>query len=281
MGVIAVVLVVFVALLVASNTWLQSTSYEVSSARIPAAFDGYCIVQISDLHNSRFGAGQSRLIRAVRAAHPDLIAVTGDLASPDWRRALSSQELIRRLPALAPVFFVTGNHEIYSRDLPGLVAFLEGLGVRVLPNSSTSVERGGQAIVLAGVNDLEAFAKGRRSWTASLGAWRSALTELRKSIAPERYVILLSHRPEFIQDYAQAGFDLVLTGHAHGGQIRLPFFGPLYAPGQGRLPRFTSGTHTLSGTTLVVSRGLGRGMSPLRFLNRPEVVIVRLKAGGG
>jgi predicted MPP superfamily phosphohydrolase len=278
LGLIAAVAVVLIAALVASNTWLQATTYQVSSARIPPAFDGYCVVQISDLHDARFGKGQARLLRKVRAAHPDLIAVTGDLDGADWRRAANSLELVRGLPGLAPVYFVTGNHEVYTRDAKGLVSFLEAKGVCVLRSASVPIERSGQAIELAGIDDLEAFGAAR-SWSRTLSAWRQELAGLRQRIQPDRYTVLLSHRPEFIRDYAKAGFDLVLAGHAHGGLVRIPFVGPLYAPGQGKLPRYTSGMHVLGGTTLVVSRGLGRGMTPLRFLNRPEVVIVRLKSG--
>ena len=278
MGLIAAIAIVFIALLLGSNIWLQSTTYEVSSPRIPPLFDGYCIVQISDLHNSRFGAGQSRLLRRIRVAHPDLIAVTGDLAGADWKRSANSLELIRQLPLLAPVYFVIGNHEANTHDLRGLIGFLGGLGVHLLHNASVPVERGEQVIELAGIDDPEGFSVGRHSWTASLTAWRQELEVVRQRIEPNRYAILLSHRPEFIRSYEQAGFNLVLAGHAHGGLIRIPFLGPLYAPGQGKLPRYTSGMHLLNDTTLVVSRGLGRGMTPLRFLNRPEVVIVRLRS---
>jgi predicted MPP superfamily phosphohydrolase len=279
MGLIAALIAVFIALVVASNTWLQSTVYEVRSPRIPPAFDGFCIVQISDLHNSRFGKGQSRLLRRIRRAQPDLITLTGDLAATEWRRDANNLELVSVLPSLAPVYFATGNHDIFTRDLSGMILHLEGVGVHVLRNASVPIERGGQTIALAGIDDVVAFGGDSDSWRGMVSAWRQELNTVREGIDPDRYAVLLSHRPEFIYDYARAGFDLVLAGHAHGGLVRIPFVGPLYAPGQGKLPRYTSGMHVLDGTTLVVSRGLGRGMTPLRFLNRPEVVVVRLRSG--
>jgi predicted MPP superfamily phosphohydrolase len=279
MLVLAAAFFMLVLLLVLSNTWIQSTTWQLPSRRIPMAFDGYCIVQLSDLHNGRFGSGQRRLVRVIRRQCPDLIALTGDLVGEDWRRSGNSLELIRRLAAVAPTYFVIGNHDVHTRDLPGLLAFLESQGVQVLRNASSLIRRGGEAIALGGVDDPEAFADGTRRWAEQRAAWRLALARLRENTDAGMYTILLSHRPELISDYAALGFDLVLSGHAHGGLIRLPLVGALYAPDQGRLPRYTSGLHVLGATSMIVSRGLGRGKTPLRLFNRPEVVIVRLKAG--
>jgi predicted MPP superfamily phosphohydrolase len=278
MLVLACVLLILALLLVLSNTWIQPTTFLLSSPRIPAAFDGYRIVQLSDLHNTRFGPGQGRLLRAIRRQRPDLIVITGDLIDGDWRREKHSLELARQLATVAPSFFVTGNHEAITRDRPGLLAFLESHDVQVLHNASRVLRRGGESILLSGVDDPEAFADGHRRWAERQEAWRQALAGLREDSEEGPYTILLSHRPESFSGYAALGFDLVLCGHAHGGLIRFPLVGALYAPDQGRMPRYTSGRHVLGQTSMIVSRGLGRGMTPLRLFNRPELVVVWLKA---
>lgn len=216
----------------------------------------------------------------MRVAHPDLIAITGDLVYEGWRRTRYSPDLPRQLSAIAPVYFVTGNHEILSDHRPMLevLTSLENSGVRVLRDASALIYRGKDAIAIAGIDDPDAFEQEGASKTLKRRRWNKALTDVRDSIRHELFTLLLSHRPELISYYARAGFDVVLAGHAHGGQIRLPYIGALYAANQGFLPRYTSGIHTMAATTMIVSRGLGSSRRmPVRFFNRPEIVIVRLR----
>lgn len=268
------------AILVAlGNNWLQSTTIEVESARLPASFDGYRIVQVSDLHGHRFGRNQSRLVKAVREAHPDLIAVTGDLTSWGRWNAEDVEGLARQLRDIAPVYFITGNHDHYARDLPKLLSLLEAVGVKVLAGTSMEIARGSESITIAGIQDPRYFRRSEGEYEATI-QWKSALAALRATIEPQKFSLLLSHRPEFLADYERLGFDLVLSGHAHGGQVRLPVVGALYTPDQGWFPPFASGVHRRGETALVVSRGLGNSKFPIRVLNRPELVVVRLKRPG-
>ena len=270
------------ASLVYVSTFLpKASTYEVNSLRIPPSFDGYCIVQISDLHNDLFGPHQSRLMRLLGAAHPDLIVVTGDLVNERRRGDEHSLDLIRQLTPLAPVYLATGNHEVYwdeSGELQELMERLENRGVQVLRGRSVLLQHGGEAIALAGIDDPDTF-HGESSQSDALARWERALADVRTGIEPDTFAILLSHRPEHIRIYANLGFDLVFTGHVHGGVVRLPFIGGLYAKNQGWLPQYTSGMYTLDDTSMIVSRGLGRGGVPFRFLNRPDIVVVRLRRG--
>jgi predicted MPP superfamily phosphohydrolase len=270
------------ASLVCVSTFLPKASiYEVNSPRIPPSFDGYCIVQISDLHNDLFGPHQSRLMRLIDAAHPDLIVVTGDLVDKERRGDEHSLDLINQLTPLAPVYFATGNHEVYLNETSGLQELLERLenrGVQVLQGKSVLLRRGSEAIALAGIDDPTAF-QGESSQSGPVARWERALADLRTTIESDTFAILLSHRPERIRIYANLGFDLVFTGHVHGGVLRLPFIGGIYAKNQGWLPQYTSGMYTLNHTIMIVSRGLGRGGVPFRFLNRPDIVVVRLRRG--
>ena len=265
----------FAVLIFLGGNWLQTTAYEIRSSRIPAPFDGCCVVQVSDLHNHHFGKHQFRLTRAIRDARPDLIVITGDLMFLGSWNAEDIKDLARQLKDIAPVFFVSGNHDVHSDDLPRLLDQLRRCGIHVLEGESTFISRSTESITVAGIQDPRAF-RHQGGMGRTIDRWKAALASLRESLG-DRYTVLLSHRPEFFAQYADLGFDLVLSGHAHGGQIRLPFVGALYAPDQGWLPRYASGIHVRGGTWMIVSRGLGNSWFRIRFFNRPELVVVRLR----
>ena len=262
-----------------ANARVWTARHEIADETIPAALDGYTICQISDLHNEARGADNAALLSAVRAAAPDCIVMTGDLI--DSRRtdvafALRTAEQLRKI---APVVFVPGNHEARSSAYGALEQGLRARGVAVLRDEWMPLSRGEAEIALIGLDD-PGFSAGE-GWTLAegLARTRETLSALREE-AGERFCVVLSHRPELLPAYADAGADLVLSGHAHGGQFRLPLLGGLFAPGQGILPRLTSGVREKGGTRLVISRGLGNSSFPLRLNNPPEIVVVTLRAKG-
>jgi uncharacterized protein len=273
-GVVAALLV----LAYRGNNAIALTSHTVTLARLPSRFDGLCIVQISDLHDHRFGPYQPRLLRYVRESHPDVIAITGDITEDGRLDMVAMRVLARQLVAVAPVYYVNGNHEAGSRDLPGLVAALEQEGITVLRNRSVSLRRGDQEIDIAGVDDPLVLAGRGEPFRKAFGRWLAELTRVKAALPTDRFSLLLSHRPEFIRLYDQLGFDLVLAGHAHGGQIRIPGIGAVYAPHQGLFPKYTEGVRLLGQTTEVISRGLGGSWFPVRVFNRPEIVVLRLRS---
>ena len=242
------------------NTALVTTGYQVESQEIPRPFDGLKIAQVSDLHNTRFGNNNKKLVALLEEAQPDLIAITGDLidsrrTDPDIAIAFA-----REAVKLAPTYYIPGNHEArLPEDYTKLKAALSDLGVVVLENESILLEKDGQGITLSCLMDPDFGIP----WP---------------EIDADTYQVVLSHRPELLEQYAQLGLDLVLTGHAHGGQFRLPFIGGLFAPHQGFFPKYDSGIYEKENTTMVVSRGLGNSLFPLRFNNRPEVVIITLES---
>jgi len=259
---------------------LETTSYELAFLRLPLAFDGFCIVQISDLHDHQFGPHQSQLLDSVREARPDLIVITGDLVYDGLRRTRYDPDFPQELASIASVCFVTGNHEIHSKHrpmLPEILASLESAGVTVIRRGFVLIHRKSDAIAVAGIDDPAAFEQGGARSTEKLSRWKEELGKVRECVARDLFVVLLSHRPELISWYTEAGFDFVLAGHAHGGQIRFPFIGALYASNQGLLPHYTSGIHTARATTMIVSRGLGTSHIHMRLLNSPELVVVRLR----
>lgn len=278
----ALALAVLAALLLAGNAWANARVWnarvEIRDEKIPAAFDGFVLCQVSDVHNEARGEGNAALLRALREAAPDLICITGDFLDSRRTDLDFALELAGQLAEIAPAVYVTGNHEARLMDLSALEAGLAARGVRVLRDGWTPLARGGEEIALIGLDD-PGFAAGE-GWTLSEGLDQ---TQARLSAllaqAGDRFSLVLSHRPELLPAYADAGADLVLSGHAHGGQVRLPGIGGLFAPGQGILPRLTSGVHARGETRLVVSRGLGNSAFPLRVFNPPEIVTVTLRAG--
>lgn len=266
------ILVGFTIFLYLQNNLISITEIKITSSKIPSSFKGYKILQISDLHNKKFGDNQDVLIQKMKSIDPDIIAITGDLIDSKSYDAEVSMQLIREMVKKYPVYFVTGNHEQWSRKYNSLEKELKKYGVNVLRNEHVGIRKGEQEINLLGIDDPEFSTGNRDEGNIIIDEIKKAKIEMQ----PDRYNVLLYHRPEFIKEYTNERLDLVLSGHAHGGQVRLPFIGGLVAPNQGVLPKYTAGLYVEQNTSMVVSRGLGNSIIPQRILNRPEIVVVQL-----
>lgn len=253
------------------NNALELNRAEFPSRRLPSPFDGFVIIQLSDLHGKEFGDGNKRLLEAVAAQSPDLIAVTGDLVDENTKRPLEYAASIGgALSALAPTYYVTGNHEWAARQAEDICAALEGAGVTCLRNETVPIERGGARILLSGVDDPNAYADQKTP--------EDVARELLKTYGENDFRLLLAHRNDrFASEYYRMGYDLTLAGHAHGGLIRLPFTDGLIDPRQGFFPSYTAGFYTVEGAKLFVSRGLGNIFPSVRLFNRPEIVALTLR----
>lgn len=247
-----------------SHNSLQVDTYTLRSTHLPAAFDDYRIVQLSDLHGRKFGRDNSRLLEAVRAQQPDMIALTGDILDEENRDVESILPLIRGLVDIAPTYYVTGNHEWAAHIVPELVAALEQEGVICLQNEFVTVEKLGCRILVAGVDDPNGPADQKTP--------QQLAQELKKGYEGS-FWLLLAHRNVNYYDYAGLGADLILTGHAHGGMIRLPGTDGLIGPRLEWFPTWTSGIYLDFVTPMFVSRGLGG----FRLFNRPQVAVLELK----
>lgn len=254
------------------NNLISITEVKITSSKIPSSFKGYKILQISDLHNKKFGDNQDVLIQKVKSINPDIIAITGDLIDSKLYDAEISMQVIRELVKEYPVYFVTGNHEKWSGKYNSLEKKLKKQHVTVLRNEHVIIQKGGHEINLLGIDDPE-FNTGDIDEGSIV---KDAIVKAKIETQPDRYNVLLSHRPEFLEEYAEEKVDLVLSGHAHGGQVRLPFIGGLVAPNQGILPKYTAGLYEQQNTSMIVSRGLGNSIIPQRVFNRPEIVVVQL-----
>ena len=266
---------IFVIWGIICNKSLKSTTYHITSEKLPESFDGFRILQISDLHNCSFSKNNNRLISLVKEASPNLIAITGDMIDSRKTNTTVAISLAKELVKIAPCYYVTGNHEARLKEKAD--KFKEELseaGVTILDNKTTKITNGNEAILLLGVEDP--FHHWAPENYSREGIMRDSLNKI-TSEKSDKFRILLSHRPELFKIYTEFNIDLALTGHAHGGQIRLPLIGGLFAPCQGFFPKYDSDHHQKSGSHLVVSRGLGNSSFPLRLLNPPEVVIAELK----
>ena len=238
---------------------------------LPAEFDGYRIAHLSDLHGHEYGEGNSNLLALLREQEPDLIVITGDLI--DQKDQLQMiPALARGLAAIAPTYYVTGNHEwgLGTGTVKELKNLLSQCGVTALSNQYEMLERNGARIVLAGVDDPNGYADQMtpEELYAKIG-----------SEAPGLFTVLLAHRNDRFEQYAAAGYDFVLSGHGHGGIVRLPFVGGLMGTDRHLFPERTSGLYTLGDSTLFVSRGLGNNTVPFqgfRIFNRPELAVITL-----
>ena len=258
--------------LVWGNTALVRADVLVCSNGIPEAFDAYRIVQISDLHDAQIGENNEKLIAMTAETEPDCIVLTGDFVDSSRFHPELSLSVAESLVKIAPVYYVSGNYEaiLPDEDYQALTDGLRGLGVCVLEDESAELTRDGQSIRLIGLTDI-GFHPG--TLEEKKDALRTALSAL---LPEDEFSVTLAHRPELMDVYTECGAPLVLSGHAHGGQIRLPGIGGLIAPGQGLFPKYTEGKYEENGTTLVVSRGIGNSVLPLRVNDRPQIVVVQL-----
>ena len=274
LAVMAAVLVPLVAWIAWGNTALELNTYTVSSAKLPQSFDGYRIAHVSDLHNAEMGKDNETLLTMLRDADPDIIAITGDLIDSRNTDIEVALQFVREAVKIAPCYYVTGNHEARVSEYGELKAGMEAAGVTVLEDVRTEISMEGETITLIGVNDPSYQTD--YLFGDSETVMNTKLEELHTEDG--EFTVLLSHRPELFDAYTDHGIDLVLSGHAHGGQFRLPFIGGLVAPNQGFFPEYDAGIYTEGNTNMFVSRGVGNSILPFRINNRPEVILIELQA---
>lgn len=269
------VLLILVLWTVWGNTALMVNTTIVSSDQIPAEFSGYRIAQVSDLHNAEFGTGNIKLLQIISENTPDIIVITGDLVDMNHTNIDIALDFAKNAIQIAPVYYVNGNHEAGLSQYDKLKEGLEAVGVIVLEDEVIQLNHNGSTLTLIGLSDPN-YAIRNDVFDETPAMVSTKLSGLQEN--ENGYTILLSHRPELFETYVSCGMDLVFSGHAHGGQFRLPFIGGLVAPNQGLFPKYDAGLYTDGTTNMIVSRGIGNSIIPIRFNNRPEVVLVELRA---
>jgi len=259
------------------NTALMVSKLIICNSQIPPECSGLRIVQISDLHNAEFGEGNAVLLQKISEIIPDIIVITGDLVDARHTDIDIALDFARNAIQIAPVYYVTGNHEarLLQYQYSQLKTGLESVGVVVLEDQVVQFEYNSNEVALIGLFDPNFTITGDmlHGVPSMVGTKLNHWMDNKKS-----YTILLSHRPELFETYVSCGVDLVLSGHAHGGQFRFPLIGGLAAPNQGLFPKYDAGLYTDGSTNMVVSRGIGNSIIPFRFNNRPEIIFVELRS---
>ena len=265
-----VFLIIFIFLIVWifwSNTTLSISKYIISDESVPSEFNGFKIAHISDLHNAEIGKGNKNLLANIKEENPDIIVITGDIIDRNNTDTAVAINFAEAASKIAPCFYVNGNHEASVNEYNDFKKALKNVGITVLEDDYSVIDKNGQKIYVLGLSD-PSFSGGR-DITSSLKHLKEA--------AGSNYTILLSHRPELFELYSEYEINLVFSGHAHGGQFRLPFIGGLIAPNQGLFPKYDSGLYTEETTSMIVSRGIGNSIIPIRINNRPNLGFAELK----
>lgn len=270
MLVLVLVIVLIASVVMFQNSRFETREYFFHSDRLPTAFEGYIVAQISDLHNSPLDG----LSDAVRDGEPDIILITGDLVSYDDTDMTPAIDFVRDLCEIAPVYFSQGNHDAGNKQYPKLRQSLVELGVNVIEDSFVEIEKDGDKIRIGGICDPVLISDTDSGEDSIRNAIDLSLSKVMNGDG--LFTVLMAHRPEFLHLYNAYSADIVFCGHAHGGAVSIPFAGPIWAPGQGFFPKYTHGIYDETDTVMIVSRGLGKSAEPFRFNAPYELVFCKM-----
>lgn len=245
-----IIFVIMVTWIVIDNQRVVLTHYQIQNEKVKSVFK---IIQLSDVHNAQY---ESHILEAIQKEEPDIVVITGDLIDENTPDLNQVKTLFDEIIKSTPIYYVSGNHDVNTHLYQDLVQYLETIGDQVLINKSVEIN---DFLVISGLGDPV----------------HSFKTE-ELALDLEKFNLVLSHRPELFNRYVKEQYDLVLSGHAHGGQFQIPFVGGLIAPNQGLLPQYTSGLHASETTTMIVNRGLGDSAFPVRIFNPSEIVVIEL-----
>ena len=271
-GIATIISALAVTLIILGNYDVEVYKHNIKSEKIPTSFDNFRIVQVSDLHNAEFDKYNSTILAPIFHSEPDIIVITGDMIDSRNTDVDVAISFAQKAVNIAPVYYVNGNHESrVPEEYKKLKQGLTDAGVTILENKSVDITIGDEKITLIGINDPTFRMK------LVDDTMEQNIAHQLVSVIPDNdnYKVLLAHRPEYFDVYAD-NVDLVLSGHAHGGQFIIPFIGGFVAPGQGFFPEYYKGLYTEENTDMIVSRGVGNSIIPFRINNKPEIVIAEL-----
>lgn len=255
------------------NTLLKSTYYNITDESFNND-SNYKIAHISDFHNTNSKRLKNKIVNKLKQENPNAILITGDLIDSRRTNVATSKEFIQKITGIAPIYYVLGNHESRKENVQEIVECFEKIGVKVLRNDKVKLK---DKLELIGLDDPNFYVPLEEQ--GDISELVNKVEDKLKILVEENnnYKILITHRPELLEAYSRNKIDLVFTGHAHGGQIRIPFIGGIIAPGQGFFPKYTKGIYIKEKTKMILSRGIGNSGFPFRFNNRPEVIFVNIQ----
>lgn len=254
---------IILILLIYENFTMKITNKSIIDKNIPSEFNGYRILQISDFYNKNFHK-KDYFIKKVGKTNPDIIFITGDIINSRNPNYDIVEKMLINIVKIAPVYYVTGNHESRLEDFPSFFKKMEKIGINILNDDFKIIKRKNDELNIIGVNDPMYFGE------------KHLYSKLEEYKEKNKYNILLSHRPELFENYVKHGMNLVFTGHTHGGQIRIPFLGAVFAPNQGIFPKYAEGIHKKEDTNMIINKGIGSSLIPIRIFNRAEIVVLTI-----
>ena len=275
MNIIIGIIILGILLIYLDNRLLTVSKYRIHSYKIPKEFNGLKIVQLSDFHSHTFlGSGNYRVVEKINKEQPDIIVMTGDMVNKYDKKFNKFLELAEELSKSYKIYYIQGNHEqrLKKHDLGLILNRLDKLGIKVLKDEKTKLERSGGAINIYGIDIPLQFYKVINK-PANI---EKIIYEKLKNYNKEEYNILLAHNPLYFELYSKYNVDLILSGHVHGGMVRIPFAGGLLSPERKFFPKYDGGLYEIDNKSLIVSRGLGHSKPLFRVFNMPEILSITL-----
>ena len=245
--------------IIVSNNVIEVTNYEVINNKLPQEFNNYKIIQLSDIHSKEFGKENQKLIEKIEKENPDCIVLTGDMVNATDTNFESLYQLVKKLTQKYPVYFIEGNHEqdLKQNVLQELLQKIQKEDVIVLDNEKKEIEKQGSHINIYGLwYNLRYYRDIRNEYQKDYYFSEEKIKELLGEAKNNEFNLLLTHNPMYVDSYTKWGADLTLTGHVHGGMIRLPFVGGVFSPERNFFPLYDAGKYTANEKEMIVSRGI-------------------------
>ena len=259
---------------------IDVSKYEVASSKVPKAFDGFKILQLSDLHNRRFNKNNKKIVKIIEKQKPDIIVMTGDMVSSNSTGFSNFFSLVEELDGKYPIYYIFGNHEqrLSVEKQAIIIGKLREYGVKVLNNQHESITNNDENIEIFGLKQeliyYTNYLKSKKTYSYETKDMENAI----RKADSKKFNILLAHNPLYFETYEKWGADLVFSGHVHGGIIQIPFIGGFLSPERKLFPKYSGGEYEINDSKMIVSRGLGYTKINLRFFNNPEICVVELKS---
>lgn len=262
-----------------SNNNICISKYEIKSYKIPKEFSGFKILQLSDLHSKKFGKENKILINKIEKINPDIIVITGDMIVRHKNDYSVFINLMDKLSKNYSIYYIVGNHEqkayLRNKKITQLFRLIKNMGITILNNKMVKLIKADSYINLYGIKIDLKYYKYKKS-TRNLYFEEEEMRNIMGESDKNSFNILLAHNPFYFKTYASWGADITLSGHVHGGMVRLPFIGALFSPERKFFPKYSQGKYLIENKTMIVSRGLGSGKIGFRLFNRPELSIIKL-----
>ena len=259
---------------------IDVSKYEVASSKVPKAFDGFKILQLSDLHNRRFNKNNKKIVKIIEKQKPDIIVMTGDMVSSNSTGFSNFFSLVEELDGKYPIYYIFGNHEqrLSVEKQAIIIGKLREYGVKVLNNQHESITKNDESIEIFGLKQeliyYTNYLKSKKTYSYETKDMENAI----RKADSKKFNILLAHNPLYFETHEKWGADLVFSGHVHGGIIQIPFIGGFLSPERKLFPKYSGGEYEINDSKMIVSRGLGYTKINLRFFNNPEICVVELKS---